>query len=182
MRHTDLCGGPGRRPAVLWPAGGGARPPLRAASGTAGVVPLGPPVVDGPHRRGPLRAPTIASNKIPACTPVTRATSHAGDASPGVGDNTRCIEFSKKGTARGTLPIAGKNVPLLGKQRLHPIDYRAYAGGAAQITVNDDPVFGCDFGDRRSQPLEQRLAVADIAGQYAAAGTGADRFQMHKHR
>jgi hypothetical protein len=26
------------------------------------------------------------------------------------------------------------------------------------------------------------MAVADIAGQYAAAGTGADCFQMHKHR
>ena len=28
--------------------------------------------------------------------------------------NTRCIEFSKRGAARGTLPIAGKHVPLLG--------------------------------------------------------------------
>jgi hypothetical protein len=34
----------------------------------------------------------------------------------------------------------------------------------------------------RGQPLEQGMAVADIAGQCAAAGTGADRFQMHKHR
>jgi hypothetical protein len=56
---------------------------------------------------------------------------------------------------------ASKHVPLLGKQRLHPIDYRAHAGGAAQITVDDDPVFGGDFGDRRSQPLEQGMAVAD---------------------
>ena len=77
---------------------------------------------------------------------------------------------------------AGEYVPLLGKQRLDPIDYRAHAGGAAQITVDDDPVFRRDFGDRRGQPLEQRMAVADIAGQYAAAGTGADRFQMHEHR
>jgi hypothetical protein len=27
------------------------------------------------------------------------------------------------------LPIAGKHVALLGKQRLHPIDHRAHAGG-----------------------------------------------------
>ena len=47
--------------------------------------------------------------------------------------NTRCIEFSKRGAAHGALPIAGKHVPLLGKQRLDPIDYRAHAGGAAQI-------------------------------------------------
>ena len=28
--------------------------------------------------------------------------------------HTRCIQFSKEGAARGTLPIAGKHVPLLG--------------------------------------------------------------------
>jgi hypothetical protein len=43
----------------------------------------------------------------------------------------------------------GEYVALLGKQRLDPIDYRAHAGGAAQITVDDDPVFSRDFGDRR---------------------------------
>ena len=48
-----------------------------------------------------------------------------------------------------TFLIAGKQVPLLGKQRLDPIDYRAHAGGTAQITVDDDPVFGRDFEDRR---------------------------------
>ena len=77
---------------------------------------------------------------------------------------------------------AGEYVAVLGKQRLDPVDHRADAGGAAQITVDDDPVFSGDFGDRRGQPLEQRMAVADIAGEYAAAGAGADRFQMHKHR
>src|SRR5712692_1333813 len=81
-----------------------------------------------------------------------------------------------------SLGDASEYVPLLGKLRLDPIDYRAHAGGAAQITVDDDPVFGGDLGDRRSEPLEQGMAVADIAGQYAAAGTGADRFQMHEHR
>jgi len=29
----------------------------------------------------------------------------------------------------------------LGKQRPHPIDYRTHAGGAAQIAVDDDPIF-----------------------------------------
>src|SRR6266702_1253544 len=77
---------------------------------------------------------------------------------------------------------ASDYVPLLGKKRLDPTDYRSHAGGAAQITVDDDPVFGGDFGDRRGQPFEERMAVADITGQYAAAGTGADRFQMHEHR
>jgi hypothetical protein len=69
--------------------------------------------------------------------------------------NTRCIEFSKRGAARGALPIAGKDVPLLGKQRLDPIDYRAHAGGAAKITVDNDPVFGRDFGVRRSRSVGQ---------------------------
>ena len=77
---------------------------------------------------------------------------------------------------------ASEYVPLLGKQRLHPIDYRTHTGRAAQIAVDDDPVLGGDFGDRWCQPLEQRMAVAVIAGQYAAAGTGADRFLMHQHR
>ena len=73
-------------------------------------------------------------------------------------------------------------VPLLGKQHLEPIDYRAHAGGTAQIAVDVDPVFGRDFGDRRGQPFEERIAVADITGQYAAAGAGADCFQMHNDR
>src|SRR5271156_4534444 len=66
MRHTDLFDGPGRKPSVLWPASGRARPPRRAESDTAGLVPLGPALVDGYHRYRALRAPTIASNKIPA--------------------------------------------------------------------------------------------------------------------
>jgi hypothetical protein len=57
----------------------------------------------------------------------------------------------------------GEHVALLGKHRLHPIDRRAYAGCAAQIAVDYDPVFGGQFGDRRGQPLEQRMPVADIA-------------------
>jgi hypothetical protein len=40
---------------------------------------------------------------------------------------------------------AGEYVPLLGKQCLDPVDYRAHAGGAAQIAVDDNPVFGRDF-------------------------------------
>ncbi len=77
----------------------------------------------------------------------------------------RCQQFA----VRGTLPIAGKHVPLLGKQRLHPIDDRAHAGGAAQIAVDDDPVFGGDLRDWRRQPLKQGMAVADIAGPDASA-------------
>jgi hypothetical protein len=77
---------------------------------------------------------------------------------------------------------AGRHVWLLGKQRLDPIDDRAHAGGAAQITVDDNPLFGREFGDRWRQPPEQGMAVADTAEQYAATGTGADRFQMHQQR
>jgi hypothetical protein len=66
-----------------------------------------------------------------------------------------------------SLGDASEYVPVLGKYRLYPIDYRAHAGGTAQITVHDDPVFGGDFGDRRRQPLEQGMAVANIAGQRA---------------
>src|SRR6516165_2578412 len=66
MRHTDLFDGPRRQPSVLWPAGGRARPPRRAAPYKAGLVPLGAPVVDGHHRCRALRAPTVASNKIAA--------------------------------------------------------------------------------------------------------------------
>jgi hypothetical protein len=73
------------------------------------------------------------------------------------------------------LDDASQHVPLRGEQRLHPVDYRAHAGGAAQITADDDP--GLDFGDRWRQPLEQRMAVADIARQHASAGTDADCFQ-----
>jgi GNAT superfamily N-acetyltransferase len=54
--------------------------------------------------------------------------------------------------------------PTARQQPLHPIDYCAHAGGAAQIAVNDDPVLGHDFGDRWGQPLEQRMAVADSDG------------------
>jgi transposase InsO family protein len=52
-----------------------------------------------------------------------------------------------------------EHLPLLGKQSLHPIDHCAHAGGAAQIAVNDDPVFGRDFGDRWGQPLEQNFVA-----------------------
>jgi len=62
------------------------------------------------------------------------------------------------------------------------LDYPAHASGAAQIAVDDDPVFGHDFGDQRSQSFEQGRAVANVAGQHAATGAGVDRFQMHEHR
>jgi len=55
---------------------------------------------------------------------------------------------------------AGEHVALLVEQRLHPIDCRAHAGGAAQITVDEDPVLGGDFGDRRGPPFEEGMAVA----------------------
>src|SRR6516225_10343982 len=66
MRHTALFDGAGRQPRILWLAGGGARPPRRAAPYKAGLVPLGAPVVDGHHRWRALRAPSVASNKIAA--------------------------------------------------------------------------------------------------------------------
>ena len=71
----------------------------------------------------------------------------------------------------GSNPVG--SVPLLGERLSHPAYHRAHARGAAQIAVNDDPVFGGEFGDPRGLPLEQRMPVADIARQYAAAGTGA---------
>ncbi len=83
------------------------------------------------------------------------------------------VTTDRKGGSGFPLGGTGEQVPLLGKQRLHPIDHRTHTGGAAQVTVDDDPVFGRQFGDRRGQPLEQGMAVADIAGQYAAAGAGA---------
>jgi len=43
---------------------------------------------------------------------------------------------------------------LLSKYRLHPIDDRTHHVGAPQITVDDDPVFGVEFGDGRRQPFE----------------------------
>src|SRR5271166_1430163 len=94
----------------------------------------------------------------------------------------RYVPFNGRAPTSSSLGHASEYLPLPGKQRLDPIDNRTHAGGAAQIPVDDDPVFGCDFEDRRSQPLEQRMAVADIAGQYPAAGTGADCLQMHQHR
>jgi hypothetical protein len=41
---------------------------------------------------------------------------------------------------RHSLASPGDHVPLLGKQCLYPIDHCAHAGGAAQVTVDDDPV------------------------------------------
>jgi len=38
------------------------------------------------------------------------------------------------------------------------------------------------FWDRRSQAFAQGRAAADVAGQYAPADTGADRFQMREPR
>lgn len=70
---------------------------------------------------------------------------------------------------------------LLGKQRFHPVDSRRHACCTTEITVNDDPVFGGDFRDRRGEPFEERMAVADVARQHAAPGTGADRLLMHQH-
>jgi hypothetical protein len=71
------------------------------------------------------------------------------------------VPFKRPCADNSSLGDASDYVPLLGKQRLDPIDYRAHAGGAAQIAVDDDPVFGGDFGDRRGQPLEQGMAVAE---------------------
>jgi hypothetical protein len=85
-------------------------------------------------------------------------------------------------TDRPLLGGTGDHFPLLGERLSHPVYHRTHARGAAQIRMNDDPVFGSEFGDPRGQPLEQRMPVADIARQRAAAGTGADRFQMHEHR
>src|ERR1700720_15643 len=80
---------------------------------------------------------------------------------------------NRRTSTSSSLGDASEYVPPLGKQCLDPIDYRAHAGGAAQITVDDDPVFGRESGDRRRQPLKQGMVVADITGQYAAGGTGA---------
>src|SRR6202040_1810428 len=77
---------------------------------------------------------------------------------------------------------AGDNVSLLGKEHLDPINYSAHAGRAAQITVDNDPVFGSDFWDRWGQSFKQRMAVSHITGQHAAPSAGADRLQMHQHR
>ncbi len=71
-------------------------------------------------------------------------------------------------TTSSSLEDASEYVPLLGKQRLDPIDDRAHAGGAAQITVDDDPVFGGDFGDRRSQPLEQGSTPRPVPARIAS--------------
>jgi hypothetical protein len=68
--------------------------------------------------------------------------------------------------------------PLLGEHLSYPVHHRAHASGATQIAMNDDPILGREFGDWRGQPLEQGMAVADIARQRSAPGSRADRFQM----
>src|ERR1700738_648563 len=45
---------------------------------------------------------------------------------------TRCAD-------KFLLGDAGESVPLLGKQRLDPIDYRAHAGGAAPVRCRGEP-------------------------------------------
>ena len=55
-----------------------------------------------------------------------------------------------------------------------PVAAHAHAS-RAQITVDDDPIFGSD------QAFEQKRAVAGVAGQYAAAA-GAVCLQMREHR
>ena len=62
------------------------------------------------------------------------------------------------------LADAGERVTVLVEELPDPRDHRPHTGGPAQIAMDDDPVFGRDFGDRRCQPLEQRMAVADVAG------------------
>src|SRR5437763_1746252 len=62
------------------------------------------------------------------------------------------------------------------------VDDSAHAGGAAQVAVDNHPISGGKLGDRRRQPLEERMAVADIARDDAAAGTGADCLDMHQQR
>src|SRR5262249_23075587 len=66
MRHSALFDRTGRQPGVLWAASGRARPPLRAASDKARLVPLSAALVDEHHRGRALRAPTLASSKIAA--------------------------------------------------------------------------------------------------------------------
>src|SRR5215831_9211423 len=60
-RAHGFC--PECQPHVLWTARGYPRPPRRTAPRTAGLVPFGPSVVDGPHRRGALRPSPIASRE-----------------------------------------------------------------------------------------------------------------------
>jgi len=99
---------------------------------------------------------------------------------PTVSDGSKRLPTDDSANSRSG--DAGEYLPLLGEQRLDPVDDRAHAGGAAQIAVDDHPIGGGEFRDRRGQPLQEGMAVADIAGDYAAAGAGADRFHMHQQR
>src|SRR6202023_1240945 len=78
-------------------------------------------------------------------------------------------------TDRPLLGGTGDQFPLLGERLSHPVYHRTHARGAAQIRMNDDPVFGSEFKNPRGQPLEQRMAVADIARQRAARVPAAAR-------
>src|SRR5918993_1683578 len=80
------------------------------------------------------------------------------------------------------LGIPGDHVALLGERPSYPVDRRAHARGAPQIAMDDDPVGRGKLGNRRGQPLEDRMGVADIARQHAAAGSGADGFRVHQQR
>src|SRR6266566_5821702 len=82
------------------------------------------------------------------------------------------VWLSANSCPNADLHDAGDNVSLLGKEHLDPINYSAHAGRAAQITVDNDPVFGSDFWDRRGQSFKQRMAVSHITGQHAAPSTG----------
>jgi hypothetical protein len=62
---------------------------------------------------------------------------------------------------RLSLSGVSEDVPLLGKQRFQPIDYRSHAGGAAQITVDDDPysaaISGIGGVSRSERPPAARI-------------------------
>ena len=82
-----------------------------------------------------------------ACRSMTRM--EAGHSNRSIGRSRRVFGTCRSNDHTPTsssLGDAGEYVPLLDKQRLDPIDYRAHAGGAAQIAVDDDPVFGAISG------------------------------------
>src|SRR5262249_29802982 len=62
--------------------------------------------------------------------------------------STRCIAVPRR-YVRSILTIAGERVALLGEHRMHPIDDGTDTGGATQIAMDDDPVFGGDLRNWR---------------------------------
>ena len=69
---------------------------------------------------------------------------------------------------------AGEYVPLLGKQRLDPIDYRAHAGGAAKIRCRRDTETMGDLGDADVGIGQQRFgSLHVIVGEFRRPTSGA---------